>query len=158
MTLDLLNNENETATLGAALARLCQPGDLITLDGPLGVGKTALSKAIIQYFAPHETVTSPTFSLLQIYNEDNSCPIWHVDAYRIIHAQEVFDLGIEEVRDHVILLVEWSEKIMPMLHQPRFTICLDYDDHKPECRQVKIHTSLEDQALLDRLWRNMDVT
>ena len=88
------------------LAQLLQPSDLIALNGPLGAGKSTLSRLIIQSLDPsiHE-VPSPTFSLVQTYNLPNFI-LWHFDLYRLHHAEELYDLDIEEALNGVSL-VEW---------------------------------------------------
>lgn len=88
------------------LAQLLQPSDLIALNGPLGAGKSTLSRLIIQSLddSIHE-VPSPTFSLVQTYHLPKFT-LWHFDLYRLNHAEELYDLDIEEALTGVSL-VEW---------------------------------------------------
>lgn len=99
-----------TMALGGALARLCAPGDLIALAGPLGAGKTALARAIIQALLPGEEVPSPTFSLVQTY-EAPGRRIVHVDLYRLESADEIGELGLEDALAQAVVLVEWPERL-----------------------------------------------
>ena len=102
-----------TARLGAALAPLLAAGDLILLRGDLGAGKTALARALIgAHLAAHglaEDVPSPTFTLVQTY-ESPVLLIAHVDLYRIENEEELRELGLSEMLDEGIAIVEWPER------------------------------------------------
>ena len=98
----------DTARLGAALAGLLEPGDVVLLSGELGAGKTTLVKALVAALGSTEEVTSPTFTLLRTYA---TCPpVAHVDCWRLEQLHEVLDLGLEELLDDGgVALVEWGE-------------------------------------------------
>lgn len=104
----ILASEEETAGVGAKLARLARPGDVITLSGPLGVGKTALARGLLAALGHEGDVPSPSFAIVQPY-EDLEPPVWHVDLYRIEHASEIDELGLDSAAD-AVLLVEWPER------------------------------------------------
>lgn len=104
----ILENEEATARLGAHLARVARPGDVITLSGPLGVGKTALARGFITASGHVGDVPSPTFAIVQPY-EDLDPPVWHVDLYRVEEAAEIEELGLDSAANSV-LLVEWPER------------------------------------------------
>jgi len=104
----ILENEAATQALGSALARAIRPGDVVTLSGPLGVGKTALARALIRALGHRGEVPSPTFAILQPY-EELEPPVWHVDLYRIEDASELGELGLDSA-GHAVLLVEWPER------------------------------------------------
>jgi tRNA threonylcarbamoyladenosine biosynthesis protein TsaE len=104
----ILNNEGETAVLGAALAGAAGAGDVITLSGPLGVGKTALARAFIAALGHEGEVPSPSFSLVQPY-DDLDPPVLHVDLYRVEDSSEIDELGLDAAAD-AVLLVEWPER------------------------------------------------
>jgi tRNA threonylcarbamoyladenosine biosynthesis protein TsaE len=104
----MLENEQATARLGAALAELVGPGDVVTLSGPLGVGKTALARGFIEALGHADEVPSPSFALVQPY-ETLQPPVWHVDLYRIEDAAEIEELGLDSATD-AVLLVEWPER------------------------------------------------
>ena len=104
----ILMDENATAEFGERLAKALQPGDVITLSGPVGVGKTALVRAMIGALGHAGEVPSPSFAIVQPY-EDLSPPIWHVDLYRIQNAEELAELGLDSLAD-AVLLVEWAER------------------------------------------------
>jgi tRNA threonylcarbamoyladenosine biosynthesis protein TsaE len=104
----ILKGEDETARLGAQLARLARPGEAITLSGPLGVGKTALARGLIRALGHEGDVPSPSFAIVQPYDELHP-PVWHVDLYRIERSSEIAELGLDSAAD-AVLLVEWPER------------------------------------------------
>jgi tRNA threonylcarbamoyladenosine biosynthesis protein TsaE len=104
----ILKDEAETAQLGAALAKVARAGDVITLSGPLGVGKTALARGFLAALGHHGEVPSPSFAIVQPY-EDVDPEVWHVDFYRIEDPSEIDELGLDSAAD-AVLLVEWPER------------------------------------------------
>ena len=103
-----LKDESATAELGAGIAGQLRRGDIVALSGPLGVGKTALARAILSALGHQGEVPSPSFAIVQPYDELHP-PVWHVDLYRIEHVSELEELGLDAASDGV-LLVEWAEK------------------------------------------------
>jgi tRNA threonylcarbamoyladenosine biosynthesis protein TsaE len=101
-------DEEATHALGQRLARLLGPGDVVTLSGPLGVGKTALARSIIAALGHVGDVPSPSFAIVQPYEELEPA-LWHVDLYRIEDPSELDELGLDSLGDSV-LLVEWPER------------------------------------------------
>ncbi len=114
-----------TRRLGARIARLLRPGDLVALRGALGAGKTALARDVIEARAggPCE-VPSPTFTLVQLY-ELEDLAIWHFDLYRIERAEDVEELGFDEALDEGAVLVEWPERLGDRLPAERLDLTLD---------------------------------
>jgi len=104
----ILKREVETAEAGAAIARMARVGEVITLSGPLGVGKTALARGFIEELGHEGEVPSPSFAIVQPY-EDLDPPVWHVDLYRIEDPSEIEELGLDAAAE-AILLVEWPER------------------------------------------------
>ena len=104
----ILASEDETAAAGAALAGLARAGDVITLSGPLGVGKTALARGFIAELGHRGEVPSPSFAIVQPY-DDVDPPVWHVDLYRIEAPSEIEELGLDAAAD-AVMLVEWPER------------------------------------------------
>ena len=104
----ILADEAATARLGAALGALIGTGDVITLAGPLGVGKTALARGLIAALGHRGEVPSPSFAIVQPYEELDP-PLWHVDLYRLERHGELDELGLDSL-DHAVLLVEWPER------------------------------------------------
>jgi tRNA threonylcarbamoyladenosine biosynthesis protein TsaE len=104
----ILEDESQTAALGARLADVVRPGDVITLSGPLGVGKTALARGFIAALGHQGDVPSPSFAIVQPY-DDLDPRVWHVDLYRIEQPSEIGELGLDSAAD-AVLLVEWPER------------------------------------------------
>lgn len=104
----ILKDSAATAAFGARLAALLRGGDVITLSGPLGAGKTTLARGLIAVLGHDGEVPSPSFAIVQPY-EDLDPPLWHVDLYRIEHPRELEELGLDSVAD-AVLLVEWPER------------------------------------------------
>jgi tRNA threonylcarbamoyladenosine biosynthesis protein TsaE len=104
----ILDDEQATNRLGARLAAVARPGDVITLSGPLGVGKTALARGLIAALGHDGDVPSPSFALVQPYDE-LELRVWHVDLYRIDGRSEIEELGLDSAGD-AVLLVEWPER------------------------------------------------
>ena len=122
--LDFLS-ESETEAFGLRLAERLQPGDVVALIGPLGAGKTRVTKAVAQGLGvPRELVNSPTFTLIQEYS--GSMPIRHCDAYRLKSPSEFRELGLEElfIADGVAL-IEWADRILDDLPPDRLEIHLE---------------------------------
>ena len=104
----ILEDEEATTRFGAALAKVARPGDVITLSGPLGVGKTALARGFIAALGHEGDVPSPSFAIVQPY-EQLDPSVWHVDFYRIEEPSEIEELGLDSATESV-LLVEWPER------------------------------------------------
>ena len=114
---------HDTARLGATLAGLLEPGDVVLVSGPLGAGKTTLVKAVVAALGGTEEVTSPTFILLRTY--PTAPPVAHVDCWRLEQVHEVLDLGLEEHLDEGgVALVEWGEAAAPRFGEGALTVTL----------------------------------
>src|SRR5262249_6265817 len=124
-----LANETATAELMADLALLIGAGDVVTLSGDLGAGKTAAARALIRYLAADDAleVPSPTFTLAQSY-ELPSFPIVHADLYRINDASELEEIGLSPLPDDVVALIEWPERAATAMPDDRIDIAFT---HRP---------------------------
>jgi tRNA threonylcarbamoyl adenosine modification protein YjeE len=124
-----LANETATAGLMADLALLIGAGDVITLSGDLGAGKTAAARALIRYLAgdPDIEVPSPTFTLAQSYDLA-PFPLVHADLYRINDASELEEIGLSPLPEGVVVLIEWPERAPSALPADRIDIALS---HRP---------------------------
>jgi N-acetylmuramate 1-kinase len=118
-----LANERATQRLAIDLAAVLKPGDLITLSGDLGAGKTAFARALIRYLAddPALEVPSPTFTLVQTYALPR-CMVVHVDLYRVSHASELAELGVDEASENAVVLLEWPDRAAGALPADRLDI------------------------------------
>jgi tRNA threonylcarbamoyladenosine biosynthesis protein TsaE len=114
----LLHWPNEAATVawGRRLGQLLFPGAVVALTGPLGAGKTTLTRAIAEGLGIRDPtwVTSPTFVLLQHYPA--RLPIHHCDAYRLHSPEELWDIGIDEyLYGDGVCLIEWADRVASVL-------------------------------------------
>ncbi len=125
----LLPTPEETMKFGIDIAKTLKIGDIITLSGCLGAGKTCLAGAIINYFYPEEIVTSPTFNIVNIYNNDR-ITIYHYDLYRLKNKDEIFNLGIEESFFSGISIIEWPEIAQNLIQKNSLiSIKIDVNDN-----------------------------
>ncbi|MEM8876456.1 MAG: tRNA (adenosine(37)-N6)-threonylcarbamoyltransferase complex ATPase subunit type 1 TsaE [Pseudomonadota bacterium] len=116
-----------TAALGAEIALFVRPGDIVTLSGDLGAGKTTLARGLIRALMhdPELEVPSPTFSLVQTYKAAGM-PILHADLYRLSDPGGTDELGLDEADERGLLIVEWPEHgTLSRLAGPRLDIKLD---------------------------------
>jgi tRNA threonylcarbamoyladenosine biosynthesis protein TsaE len=120
----MLEDEQATRALGAALAAVSRPGDVVTLSGPLGVGKTALARGFIGALGHQGEVPSPSFAIVQPYEEIDP-PLWHVDLYRIEDPSEIEELGLDSAAD-AVLLVEWPERAGETAWPEALRLLLDF--------------------------------
>jgi hypothetical protein len=113
----------------ADLALLIGPGDVITLSGDLGAGKTAAARALIRYLASDDSVEvpSPTFTLAQSYDLP-AFPLVHADLYRINDATELEEIGLSPLPEGAVALIEWPERAPSALPHDRIDIALN---HRP---------------------------
>ena len=135
LTIDLAD-EDATAALAAQLAAVARPGDVIALQGDLGVGKTSFARAFIRARGGDEVVPSPTFTLVQTYDLPGGT-IWHFDLYRLKSAEEAWELGIEEAFDAGISLIEWPERLGVLLPRERLLVALDFME-RPGARRATL--------------------
>jgi tRNA threonylcarbamoyladenosine biosynthesis protein TsaE len=120
-----LPDENATAALAARLAAVARPGDIVALSGELGAGKTSLARAFIRARGGDETVPSPTFTLVQVYDLPGGA-VWHFDLYRLRVAEEGWELGIEDAFRDGISLIEWPDRLGTLLPARHLLIALDF--------------------------------
>jgi tRNA threonylcarbamoyladenosine biosynthesis protein TsaE len=107
-----LADAQSTDALGARLAGIVRPGDVITLSGPLGAGKTSIARGLLSALGLEEEAPSPTFAIVQPYAPPEvRLPVLHVDLYRINDVAELEELGLDEARADSLLLIEWPERV-----------------------------------------------
>ena len=117
----------DTFSIGAKLAQQAQPGDIYALCGDLGTGKTVFAKGFAEGLGIEEPVSSPTFTILQIY-EDGRLPLYHFDVYRIEDPEEMEEVGLDEyLEGGGVCLIEWAERIEDMLPEGVIRITLEKD-------------------------------
>ncbi len=119
----------ETAELGQRLGRAAMPGDVYAVIGDLGVGKTVLTQGIAQGLGIEEPVGSPTFTIVQVY-EEGRIPLYHFDVYRIGDIEEMDEIGYEEYfYGDGLCMIEWADLIEEIL--------------PPNCCRITIEKDME---------------
>jgi tRNA threonylcarbamoyladenosine biosynthesis protein TsaE len=103
-----LKNEAAMLAFGGKLSKALRIGDVVTLSGPLSAGKTTLVRGLLRALGHKGEVPSPSFAIVQPY-EDLRLPVWHVDLYRIEDLSDLAELGLEDIRDVGVLIIEWPE-------------------------------------------------
>lgn len=127
-----LPDPDATRALAERLAPALAPGDVVALYGPLGAGKTAFARFVIQARARQEgrsidEVPSPTFTLVQAYDSDETggAALWHFDLYRLSAADEALELGIDEAFAGAVSLIEWPDRLGGLLPADRLDVELE---------------------------------
>jgi N-acetylmuramate 1-kinase len=134
-----LPDERATARFAADIACALEPGDLVTLSGDLGAGKTAFARALIRTLAGDETieVPSPTFTFVQNY-ELPRFPLVHADLYRLAGTAELAELGFDDVPENAVVLMEWADRAAGLLPPDRFDITFMLKPAQgPQAREVR---------------------
>lgn len=121
------NSPDETYMLGKQLGKKCRPGQVYTLTGDLGVGKTLFTQGFAAGLEISEPVSSPTFTILQVY-DSGRLPFYHFDVYRIGDVEEMEEIGWEDcIYGEGVCIVEWAELIEEILPEHRFRILIEKD-------------------------------
>lgn len=132
-----LKNLEDTKVLATFIAKHLSPGDVVTFRGNLGAGKTSFVKYMINSLSKSEVeVTSPSFNLLHIYDQNN-IELWHFDLYRLKDIDEIYELGIEDAFIKGVSLIEWPEIIDKILPKNRLEIKLSFAE-KENARIVNL--------------------
>ena len=120
----------ETLELGRQLGRNAKPGEVYTLIGELGVGKTVLTQGIAEGLEITEPICSPTFTIVQVY-EEGRMPFYHFDVYRIGDIQEMDEIGYEDYfYGEGLTMIEWANLIEEILPAKRKEITIEKDLEK----------------------------
>lgn len=128
----ILKNEDETRVFGLELGASLRKGDIVALIGDLGTGKTALTKYIAEGLGIRETITSPTFTIVQEYRQGR-LPLYHFDVYRIGDPEEMYELGYEEYfYGDGVCVIEWADLIEELLPEYTKVIRIEYGKNQEE--------------------------
>lgn len=123
-----LADEPAMLALGARLAALARPGDVIALSGDLGAGKTTLARGLLAALGLVGEAPSPTFAIVQSYAPpETRLPVAHVDLYRLDDPEEAEELGLDDLRADHLLLVEWPERLGARLWPDALFLRIDAD-------------------------------
>lgn len=137
----------DTFQIGMRLGKLAEAGDVYTLTGDLGVGKTVFTKGFAKGLGIEESVNSPTFTILQIY-EDGRLPLYHFDVYRIGSVEEMEETGFEEyIMEDGVSLIEWADLIEEILPRKRTRVLIEKDLEKGfDYRRITVELTGEQTA------------
>ena len=121
------NSPEETFRAGRKLGEKAKPGQVFTLTGDLGVGKTVFTQGLARGLGIEEPVNSPTFTIVQVYDEGR-LPFYHFDVYRIGDIEEMDEVGFEDyVMGDGVSLIEWANLIEEILPEKRTDILIEKD-------------------------------
>lgn len=126
-----LNGLKDTEEFGIRLGKLLKSGDIVCLNGDLGAGKTTMTKSIGIGLDIKEYITSPTFTLINMYR--GRMVVYHFDVYRLENVDELYDLGFDEYfYGDGVCIIEWAEKIKKLLPEDRIIIDIKKSDQEDE--------------------------
>ena len=140
----------QTRRLGMRLGALLQPGDLVCLQGELGAGKTTLVQGVAQGWGALDAVSSPTFVLVNAYRRPNSSQLFHFDAYRVDSLGEAEELDMDALLSEGPLVIEWPERVEPILPTERLWAWLEYESEEHRALRFSAHGKRYED-LLDHL-------
>ena len=124
------SSPEETYAIGRRLGQLAEPGDIVTLSGDLGTGKTVFAKGFAEGLGIADDVTSPTFTIIKEYR-DGRLPLAHFDAYRIADPDEMYAIGYEDyLSGDFVCLIEWPEMIEELIPGDAIGVRLEKDLEK----------------------------
>ena len=120
----------ETFELGRSLGEQAKPGDIYTLNGDLGVGKTVFSQGLAKGLGIAEPISSPTLTIVQVY-EEGRLPFYHFDVYRIGDAEEMEEIGYQDYfYGNGVCLIEWADLIREILPEKVIPVLIEKDLEK----------------------------
>jgi len=132
----ITKSTEETLKLGKTIAADLNGGDIVLLQGELGAGKTVLAKGIAQGLGITETITSPTFTLMNVYNDGK---LVHIDTYRLENEEQLVEIGVEDYlgNPNSICLIEWPEKLTTLLKNKK-TMAITIEHLAENKREISI--------------------
>ncbi len=127
----------QTRRIGARLGGMLQAGDVICLQGNLGAGKTTFTQGLAQGWGSLDTVSSPTFILVNMYRRADNGRMFHLDGYRLDSVPEAEELDLDSMLAEGALIVEWPERLGALI--PGERLWIDFEHIDDESRQMKFH-------------------
>ncbi len=141
MSVYLLENTEATELLAGSIAKNLGPGDVVGLAGDLGSGKTFFCRALIltrlAELGRVEDIPSPSFTLVQSYDLDNT-ELWHADLYRLGDAGEIVELGLDDAFEEAICLVEWIDRLGSELPDRYLRLELSFVKDRDDARRLEV--------------------
>lgn len=130
---------DQTRRVGMRLGKVLRTGDVICLQGELGSGKTTLVQGIAQGWGSVDSVSSPTFILVNMYRDGNQKKLFHMDAYRLDSTPEAEELDLDTMLAQGALIIEWPERMEKLIPGERLWVQLEYVDE--EEREMRFKSS-----------------
>ncbi len=141
-----LASPEDSLALGARLAELARPGDVIALSGPLGAGKTSIARGLLAALGLEEEAPSPSFAIVQPYDPPQvRFPVLHVDLYRIEEPDEAEELGLDDARHDSLLIVEWPERFADAWWQDALWLSLEPTPDGARALTAKVPAAWKDR-------------
>jgi tRNA threonylcarbamoyladenosine biosynthesis protein TsaE len=137
-----LKDEKATLAFGRKLAAVLRPRDVVTLSGPLSAGKTTLVRGVLAALGHVGEVPSPSFAIVQPYDALDP-PVWHVDLYRIEKVSDLEELGLEDIRNEGVLIVEWPEHAGPDIWSEALALSLQVGEDGARALTAEVPASWE---------------
>jgi tRNA threonylcarbamoyladenosine biosynthesis protein TsaE len=123
------HSPEQTVRFGARLGELLQAGDVLTLSGELGAGKTTLVSGLSRGWGSADQVTSPTFVLVNAYRRPDGLHLYHLDGYRLNSAAEAAALGLDDLlAEGGVVVIEWPERLAEAVPPERLAVALRWAD------------------------------
>ena len=139
-TIDISSRSpDQTRRIGMRLGGALQPGDVICLQGDLGAGKTTFVQGIALGWGSLDSVSSPTFIIVNVYRRGDESRLFHMDAYRLDSTPEAEELDLDAMLSQGPLLIEWPERMDGLVPDERLWVSLEHVAE--EERQMKFHAS-----------------
>ena len=147
-TMDFFSRSPEqTRRIGIRLGRALQTGDVICLQGDLGAGKTTFVQGIAQGWGSVDSVSSPTFILVNIYRRADQSQLFHMDAYRLDSTPEAEQLDLDSMLADGALLIEWPERMNGLVPDERLWVNLEHIDEEEREMKFKANGKRYDELL-----------
>ena len=137
----------QTRRIGTRLGGALQAGDVICLQGDLGAGKTTFVQGVAQGWGSQDSVSSPTFILVNVYRRDDQSQLFHMDAYRLDSTPEAEELDLDFMLADGALLIEWPERMDGIIPDERLWINLEYIDDEEREMKFKARGKRYDELL-----------
>jgi tRNA threonylcarbamoyladenosine biosynthesis protein TsaE len=139
----------QTRRVGMRLGAMLGPGDLVCLQGDLGAGKTTFVQGLAQGWGSADAVSSPTFVLVNVYRRSEGAQLFHLDTYRVDSTPEAEELDLDTMLTQGPLVIEWAERVQPLLPVENFWIKLEYLDEEQRLMQVTANGKHYESLLLE---------
>jgi len=154
-TIEFLSRSPEqTRRIGMRLGAEIKTGDVICLQGNLGAGKTTFVQGLAQGWGSLDSVSSPTFILVNVYRRANGNQLFHLDTYRLESIPEAEELDLDSMLAEGALIIEWPERLGALIPKDRLWINLDHIED--EQRQMRFHAKgSRNDELLDGIRQSM---